>query len=62
MGCRNYLVVKKVVAEPEIVDAGSECACGEYWRCWSCRSFSLTFETWHEQLHTNEFLSGFLAD
>ena len=24
--------------------------------------FSPTFETWHEQLQTNEFLSGFLAD
>ena len=46
----------------EIVDVGSGSACGEYSHCWSCRSFSLTFETWHKQLHTNKFLSGFLAD
>ena len=46
----------------EIVDVGSGSACGEYSHCWSCRSFSFTFETWHKQLHTNEFLSGFLAD
>ena len=46
----------------EIMDAGSGSACGEYSHCWSCRSFSFTFETWHKQLHTNEFLSGFLAD
>ena len=46
----------------EIVDVGSGSACGEYSPCWSCSSFSFTFETWHKQLHTNEFLSGFLAD
>ena len=46
----------------EIMDAGSGSACGEYSHCWSCRSFSFTFETWHKQLDTNEFLSGFLAD
>jgi len=44
------------------MDAGSESACGEYAHRWFYRSFSLTFETWHEELHTNEFLSGFLAD
>jgi len=44
------------------MDAGSESACGDYPHCWSCRSFSLTFENWYERLHTNEFLSGFLAD
>ena len=44
------------------MDAGSGSACGEYSHCWSCRSFSLTFETRHEQLYTDEFLSGFLAD
>ena len=44
------------------MDVGSGSACGEYSHWWSCRSFSLTFETRHEQLYTNEFLSGFLAD
>jgi hypothetical protein len=44
------------------MNTGTASACGEYSHCWSCRFFSLTFETWHEQLHTNELLSGFLAD
>ena len=44
------------------MDTGTASARGEYSRCWSCKSFSLTFETWHEQLYTNEFLSGFSAD
>ena len=44
------------------MDVGSESACGEYSHCWSYRSFSFTFETWHKQLHTNEFLSGVFAD
>jgi len=44
------------------MDVGSESAFGEYSHCWSYRSFSFTFETWHKQLHTNEFLSGFLVD
>lgn len=44
------------------MDAGSESACVENSHCWSCRSFPLTFETWHENLHTNELLSGLLAD
>jgi hypothetical protein len=42
-----------MIAEPEIVDEGSRIAWGYYSHCWSCGSFSLTFETWHEQLYTN---------
>jgi hypothetical protein len=45
-----------------MMDAGSKSACGEYSHCRPDRSFSLTFETWHGQLHTNGVLSGFLAD
>jgi hypothetical protein len=45
-----------------MMDVGSEHACGEYSHCWPCRSLSLTFETCHEQLHTNGFLSGGFAD
>jgi hypothetical protein len=43
------------------MDVGSESACGEYSNCWSYRPLSLTFETWHKQLHTIGFISGFLA-
>ena len=45
----------------------SRSACGEYPHCWSCGSFSLTLESWHEPVrrfgrYMNEFLSGVPAD
>ena len=36
-----------------MVEDGSRSACGEYPHCWSCRSFLLTLETWHEQRYAS---------
>ena len=50
-----------------MADDGSRSVCGYYSHFWSCRSFSLSFETCYEPLrrsglYTNEFLSGVPAN